>query len=263
MAYYPDSSVPKTFGLIADKLRDSYLFGSVSDQTLAPPDLPSHGIVLYKKFDEGMNVYQGDPEDEDALTAFIAENALPLVDEVSPENYAIYAEAGLPLAYLFVDPASTSKEALVETLKPLAKQYKSKINFVWIDAVKFAEHGKSLSVPMEDLPAMVLQDMASKGKKYVLPTTGSKLNAAAVESFVEDFSGGNLTPTLKSAPIPTSQDEAVFTLVTDEFDKVVFDDNKDVFVEFYAPWCGHCQRLAPIWETLAEHFEEFADTLTM
>jgi len=23
------------------------------------------------------------------------------------------------------------------------------------------------------------------------------------------------------------------------------------------------ERLAPIWETLAEHFEEFADTLTM
>jgi len=243
MAYYPESGVPKVFSSLADKLRDTHLFGHVTDQPLALPDLPSHGIVLYKKFDEGMNVYQGNPDDEDELTAFIAEHSLPIMDEVSPENYAVYAEANLPLAYLFVDPTSKSREALVEAIKPVAKSFKNQVNFVWIDAVKFAEHGKSLSVPLDDLPAMVVQDMASKGKKFVLSATGSKVDATSVKNFVTDFTQNKLTPTLKSAPIPTSQDEAVFTLVTDEFDKVVYDDNKDVFVEFYAPWCGHCREL--------------------
>lgn len=45
----------------------------------------------------------------------------------------------------------------------------------------------------------------------------------------------------------------VVDLVPSNFDEVVF-NGKPVLVEFFAPWCGHCKTLAPIYEQLAEDF---------
>ncbi|CAM9375613.1 unnamed protein product [Choristocarpus tenellus] len=44
-------------------------------------------------------------------------------------------------------------------------------------------------------------------------------------------------------------------LTTLTFDAVALDPSKNVLVEFYAPWCGHCKGLAPIYEKLASIFE--------
>lgn len=71
-------------------------------------------------------------------------------------------------------------------------------------------------------------------------------------NFVKDWEAGRLKVTLKSEPVPTSQPDAVFTLVGTTFESVVFDQSKDVLVEFYAPWCGHCKKIAPIYEEVAQ-----------
>lgn len=47
---------------------------------------------------------------------------------------------------------------------------------------------------------------------------------------------------------------AVLDLIPDNFDDVVLKSGKPTLVEFFAPWCGHCKKLAPTYEELAQAF---------
>ena len=51
------------------------------------------------------------------------------------------------------------------------------------------------------------------------------------------------------------------TLTDANFNQTVLDPAKDVLVKFYAPWCGHCKNLAPVWEQVARTFENDKDVL--
>lgn len=75
--------------------------------------------------------------------------------------------------------------------------------------------------------------------KFPLSQT-STVDFATVSKFVNDFVAGKISPSIKSQKIPATQDEPVYVLTADGFDAVVADNDKDLFVEFYAPWCGQC-----------------------
>jgi len=57
------------------------------------------------------------------------------------------------------------------------------------------------------------------------------------------------------------KEEATVVLTSSNFDQIVMDPTKSVFVEFYAPWCGHCKSLAPIWEQLALNFKSESEVV--
>ncbi|KAG6868519.1 hypothetical protein C0993_001620 [Termitomyces sp. T159_Od127] len=265
VAYLPSSTSDPApeFSAVAEKHRDDYLFGLTTDEAAAKAaGVSAPAVVVYRTYDEPQSVYPypvADAKDTD-LEDWITELAIPIIDEVSGENYQIYATSPKPLAYYFLDPTTEGKDAAIEAVRSVAKKYKSKVNFVWIDAIKFGDHAKALNLPEAKWPAFVVQDL-KKQLKYPLDQS-KEVTPEAIGDWVEKYLAGKLEPTLKSQPIPETQDNAVYTLVGKSFDEVVFDDSKDVFVEFYASWyvpccicafscayyiytrCGHCKRLA-------------------
>lgn len=231
-----DEPAPE-YNATADKLRDDVLFGVATDKEVheaagvTPP-----AVVLYRSFDEPSTTY---PYPVKSLTTkefetWIESLSIPLLDQVTADNYQVYSASGKPLAYLFLDPTDPKREEYIGLVKPVAAKYKDDVNFVWIDAIQFGDHAKALNLNEVKWPSFVIQDI-TKQLKFPFDQDLA-ITTDAIEDMTAKYVAGKLEPTLKSQAIPESQDESVFTVVGKQFEETVFDDSKDVFIEFYASW---------------------------
>jgi len=183
----------------------------------------------------------------------VAAEAVPLMAEIGPENYMKYAERALPLAYLFLDLSQPGqRERYLPEVQPAAAATKNRVQWVYIDSSKYGRHAERLALSGKVVPALALE-VQSTGKHYAFDEA-APVTAAAVQSWIESFLDGSLQPTVKSEEIPADNSGPVKVVVAKQFDQMVLDQSKDVFVEFYAPWCGHCKKLAPIWDELGSTF---------
>jgi protein disulfide isomerase len=105
-----------------------------------------------------------------------------------------------------------------------------------------------------DMPTSAIVNMPEGGsmKKFLLGH--SRVTREVLSTFATDYFEGKLSANLKSEEIPADNSGPVKVLVGKNFNSIVLDETKDVLVEFYAPWCGHCKSLAPIYDELGELF---------
>jgi len=95
--------------------------------------------------------------------------------------------------------------------------------------------------------------------KYASEVKPSDLTVENIGTFADGVIAGTITKHMKSEPVPEKNDGPVTTVVGTQFDDIVKNTSKDVLVKYYAPWCGHCKKLAPIWEELGEFFKDEKD----
>jgi len=214
-------------------------------------------VLLLKKFDEGRNEFEGTFE-EDALKKFIHSNQLPLISEFNQETAQKIFGGDIKVHnLLFASKKSADLEDRLEQFREAAKQFRGKVIFVLIDT-DVDENERVLEffgLKKEDAPTVRLISLGTDMVKYKPESTD--FTAAMLTQFVQDFFDKKIKPHLLTQEIPADwNDKPVKVLVGKNFETVARDPTKTVLVEFYAPWCGHCKQLAPIYDQLAENFKD-------
>jgi protein disulfide-isomerase A1 len=214
-------------------------------------------VVLFKEFDEGRNDLEGDFTSE-SLQAFMDDNKFELV---------MLFEGDAAIERIFTKERSAmflfQKKDGVHTqqFKEAAATLKDSMIFT---KVKYSgELGKNVAdyigVKEDDLPCVRIID--SKGGDIAKYVYSGALEAADMTAFGRKFLEGGVSRTFKSEAVPESNDKPVKVIVGSQWNDMVLESDKDVFVEFYAPWCGHCKSLAPKYDKLAFNLIHMSDKL--
>ncbi|CAN4115344.1 unnamed protein product [Withania somnifera] len=259
---FPELSGEKfdKFIALAEKLRADYDFAHTVDAKLLPRGKPvdKPTIRLLKPFDELF--VDSEDFDVDAAEKFITEATVPIVTifDKDPQNQVYvskFFKTPNAKALLFVN-FSTELDAFQSKCKDVAVLYRGKgLSFLLGDVEAGASVFNYFGVKPEQAPLIII--MVNEGEKYI----NTHVDPDALASWLKDYKDGKLKPFIKSEPIPEVNNEPVKVIVRDTLQDLVLNSGKNVLLEFYAPWCGHCKALAPILDEVALSFEKDSDVL--
>jgi len=257
------SDAAKAFLDVAGETDDNVFYITSSDAVFSEYKVTKDTVVLFKKFDDGRTDLTTDLTAK-SIKEFVVSNRLPLVTEFTQESaQKIFGGDVKNHMLLFVSKKASDFQANYDVFKDVAPDFKGKVLFIYID-IDETDNARILDffgMKAEDCPSYRYINLGSDMIKYK-PETTDTLTVASVKQFVQEIQDGKRKPHLNTEEIPADWDaKPVKVLVGKNFEQVARDRTKNVFVEFYAPWCGHCKQLAPIWDELGEKYKDSPDTI--
>lgn len=241
----------------ASRLEEDVSFYQTSSPEVAKlfhidPQAKRPALVLLKEETEKISHFDGQFI-KSAITQFVYENKLPLVTTLTRESAPLIFENPIK-NQLLLFATSNDSATFQPMFQEAAKAFKGKLIFVYVE-MDNEDFGRPVSEYFGvsgDAPRVIAYTGNDDARKFVLD---SDLTLSSIKSFGEDFLEDKLKPFYKSDPIPETDDGDVKIVVGNNFDEIVLDESKDVLLEIYAPWCGHCQALEPIYKKLAKHLK--------
>ncbi|KAL6525074.1 Thioredoxin-like domain [Orobanche minor] len=252
----------ENFTTLAERLRADYEFGHTLDAKLLPrgdSSVTGPLVRLFKPFDDLFVDFQ--EFDVDALVKFVEETSIPTVTlfNKDPKNHPFvikFFNSPNAKVMLFLNFTSEQFDAFKSKYHEVAQLFKGEgLSFLMGDTEASKSAFEYFGLKEEQVPLIFIQ--TSDGGKYLK----QNIEPDQIASWVKDFKGGKVESYMKSEPIPEFNNEPVKVVVADSLQNVVFNSEKNVLLEFYAPWCGHCKKLAPILDEVALSFQNDADVI--
>ncbi|CAL5057748.1 unnamed protein product [Urochloa decumbens] len=255
------SSEYKNFMAVAEKLRNDYDFCHTLDANILPrgdKTIKGPFVRIFKPFDE-LFVDSQDFE-TGALNKFINVSSFPTVVTFDPNprnlKYLLkFFENDGTKAILYLNFGDDRIEAFKTQLYDAGKQYREKnISFLIGDATDLHIPFKYFGVKESEAPFIFIE--ASTGK-YIK----TSVEPDQILPWLQEYTDGTLLSYVKSDLIPEVNDQPVKVVVANSLNDVVFNSGKNVLLEFYAPWCNYCQKLALVLQEVAISLQNDEDVI--
>nr|XP_026695695.1 protein disulfide-isomerase 2 isoform X3 [Ciona intestinalis] len=264
IGYFPDSESDGhlSFKKVADEI-DDVMFGSIhTAEAAAESDIAENTVTVFKQ-EEGKILKTATTSKDKFAITWVYNEIAPLVQEMSEESAPKIFGGDIQIHnLLFIPKLSQESQDHLTAFTEAAKQFKGKVLFIYIDTD--SEENKRVmeffGLTDADIPDYRIIKMSENMAKFKPDT--KELTTEAIAAFTNKVVTGEVQRHLMSAEIPDDWDKnPVTVLVGKNFEQVAYDKKKKVFVEFYAPWCGHCKSLAPTWDKLGEKYSDNADVV--
>lgn len=273
--FFGDVSDPVLVQRLVDVYVKPKLEGKEAQAALSAPFL---AIFSHHKTEPQVHLLRGPLTEAGALRSFVRQWLYPVVSLFDAETIATsFFHDPRPKLVLIVD-SKTDKQALngaAEGKGPLFSAFRNvaerhRASFVaTVCGNGHAFERQLLSVlGVDDEPLPLVRIMSvnteSDGRHHPahkfkppspLQLQGADARAleAALEGFVTAFAERRVSPYFRSEPAPESAEPAgqVRTVVGSTF-AAELSSAPNVFMEFYAPWCGFCRKLEGAYRQLAK-----------
>ena len=228
---------------------EDYPFGIVEDKIIANKfNAKQKSVVIFKKFDEKRNDLETINEKElnDFLEIYFHKK-IGTFDDKTTER--VFGKKKPALLYFGEKGDKWNEDEKI--MENIADKVRGKFIIV-MSEIKVGMQkriAEFIGVKNEDLPSVRILETRKGVEKYIMEGNIDEKN---ILNFIDEWEQGKLKLNLKSQEEPKDNSGDIFVVVGKTFQKEVIDNDKDVMIVFYAPWCGHCKQLLPKYEEAAK-----------